>query len=128
MVDKFIFFRNTLANKQRKKIRMSPFCNSYHKWMDLDVEHQRPLTSKRETTRHYMPLEGRSHHFLWRSLVIEKRKKNQTLIQTRLKSQLSIYRIFRGQRNMLSYTKGMQSAKPRLWETLQSKPTEFVHK
>ena len=54
------------------------------------------------------------------------KKKNRTLNQSTLKNKFSIYRRFREQRNMFSYTKGMQSAKSWLWETLQNKQTEFV--
>lgn len=44
-------------------------------------------------------------------------QKGQTLVSSVLRIHLPVYRKCQGQRNMLNYTKNMQSAKSRLWET-----------
>ena len=97
---------------------MSSFCNPYDKcWASettnikdiICLLREEVITSYEET------------------FIIDKNeKKNRTLNQSTLKNKFSIYRRFREQRNMFSYTKGMQSAKSWLWETLQNKQTEFV--
>ena len=52
-----------LENNGRTGISSLIFCNS-NEFMDLDIEHQELLPSKKSKTRHHVPFDERTHHHL----------------------------------------------------------------
>lgn len=73
-----------------------------------------------------LPSGRRQHHIL----SLEKIKPLDPIkfldpIVAKIQPQLPFYRKYRGQRNSLNYTMGMQSAKSILWEMLQDKRPSF---